>query len=175
MDAGVSPRGRDEAEMSPRGRDEGPLEAVGWREADRALRRIAARRAALDLEEARWLLIARRESVHERFGYGSFLEYIERVLGYQPHTARERLRVAEALIELPATSAALEHGGLSYTAVRELTRVATADTERAWLDAIAGRTGREIQILVAGHAAGDLPSDPTDPDLEPRELRLQLA
>jgi hypothetical protein len=147
---------------------------VGWREADRELRRLAARRAALDAEEARWLWIARRERVHERFGFGSFLEYVERVLGYRPHTARERLRVAEALVALPATRAALERGGLSYTAVRELTRIATAHTERAWLDAIAGKTAREVAELIAGHGEGDLPGDPPDPDLEPRELRLQL-
>jgi len=135
--------------MSPGGRDEivGRVEIetggeVGWREADRQLRRLAARRGALDAEEARWLLVGRREKVHERFGFGSFLEYVERVLGHRPHAARERLRVAEALAGLPATRAALERGGVSYTAVRELTRVATANTERAWLDAVAGKTAR---------------------------------
>ena len=40
-----------------------------WDEIDQRLRAIAARRAGLDLDEARWLLVARREGVHRHFGY----------------------------------------------------------------------------------------------------------
>ena len=43
--------------------------------------------------------------------------------------AREHLRVATALAELPATSALLAEGRISYSKVRALTRVATAETE----------------------------------------------
>ncbi len=148
---------------------------VDWREADRALRRLARQRARLDVDEARWLLIARRAQVHVELGLGSFLEYIERVLGYRPRTALERLRVAEALEQLPALRAALTGGSVSYSATRELTRVATPDTEDAWLAAAAGKTMRELEALVAGHAPGDGPDDPDDPSLEPRVLRLELT
>src|ERR1051326_7241475 len=58
-----------------------------WREADEQLCRLVRERGALDAEEAKWLVIARREHVHLQFGYGSFREYVERRLGYQPHTA----------------------------------------------------------------------------------------
>jgi HNH endonuclease len=152
--------------------------AIDWREADRQLRRIAARRAALDLDEARWLLVARRERVHEAFGFASLLEYVERVLGHRPHAARERLRVAEALVALPAMREALGSGELGYSAVRELTRIAEPATEAAWRDAARGKTVREIETLVSGHAPGDLPPSPEhppDPDLEPRVLRLALG
>ncbi len=148
---------------------------VDWRDADRALRRLARQRARLDADEARWLLIARRVQVHVELGLGSFLEYVERVLGYRPRTALERLRVAEALEQLPALRAALTAGSVSYSATRELTRVATPDTEDAWLAAAAGKTMREIEALVAGHVPGDRPDDPDDPSLEPRVLRLALT
>jgi hypothetical protein len=148
---------------------------ASWREADHALRQIAARRAALDADEARWLLIARAAQVHVAYGFGSFVEYCERVLGYRPHTTRERLRVAEALIALPETSAALAEGALSYSAVRELTRVVTPETETAWLDAARDRTIGEIERMVVGRDLGDLPDDPQDPDLEPCILRLALT
>jgi len=36
----------------------------------------AKRRAGLDVDEAKWLLIARREQVHVPLGFGSFLEYM---------------------------------------------------------------------------------------------------
>src|SRR5688500_17164872 len=104
-----------------------------WREADRQLRRIAKRRAGLDAEEARWLLAAQRAQLHVRLGCASCAEYVERVLGYGPRVCADRLRVAEALEELPAMAAALAAGAQSYSAVRELTRVAEPETEAAWL------------------------------------------
>ncbi len=146
-----------------------------WQSIDRQLRSLAQRRAALDVEEARLLLIARRLDVHVPLGYGTFVEYVERVLGYRPRTAQERLRVAERLEELPATRAALAAGEVSYSAVRELTRVATPDTEEAWLAEVRGRTMREIEHTLAGRAEGDHPGDPADPDLEPRRLPLELT
>src|SRR5262245_48764892 len=72
-----------------------------WARVDRKLRSIAARRAALDAEEAGLLRYAEELKLWRAFGYGSALEYMERVLGYAPHTAAERLRVARALGELP--------------------------------------------------------------------------
>src|SRR5262245_8771514 len=43
--------------------------------------------------------------------------------------AREKVRVARALESLPKTSAAMASGRLSYSKVREITRVASAETE----------------------------------------------
>ena len=146
-----------------------------WREVDRQLRRIAKRRAGLDGEEARWLLAAQRAEVHKRFACVTFAEYVERVLGYGPRVCADRLRVAAALEELPSTAAALAAGEVSYSAVRELARVATAATEGAWLDAARDKTVRDVEALVVGHEAGDLPDDPTDPDPRPRVLRFEIT
>ena len=43
--------------------------------------------------------------------------------------AREKVRVARALGKLPKISAAMKSGALSYSKVREITRVATPQTE----------------------------------------------
>jgi hypothetical protein len=146
-----------------------------WRSVDRQLRRLAARRSALDAAEAHWLREARRTEVHRHLGLGSLVEYLERTLGYAPRTALERLRVADALASLPAMSEALAVGRLAYSAVRELSRIATADTEREWLEHAADKTVREIEAMVAGRCPGDRPSTPPDPDLESRHLRLALS
>src|SRR5688500_7520228 len=119
-----------------------------WRAADAELRRIAGRRADLDAEEAEWLVIAKRERADRERGCGSSLEYMERVCGYDARTAHERLRVAAALADLPATRAALKSGRLNFSATRELVRVAAPETEDAWLDAAAGKSVREIEALV---------------------------
>ncbi len=156
------------------GGDEGTHVGAAWREIDRQVRRLARRRATLDADEARLLVAAKAAGVHRHLGYGSFDEYLERVLGYAPTTGRDRMRVATALVALPEIARALTAGTVTFSAVRELTRVATADTETAWLDAIDGLTAREIEHCVRGRKPGDHPDQRPDPQLEPRAVRLQL-
>src|ERR1700748_3407477 len=96
-----------------------------WQTIDQALRRIASRRAALDAEEARWLREAERCQLWRELGMVSAIDYLERVFGYGPKAAQERMRTALALGELPVLTDALARGQLSYSAVRELTRVVT--------------------------------------------------
>src|ERR1700755_795518 len=146
-----------------------------WQTIDRARRRIASRRAALDAEEARWLREAERCQIWRELGMVSALDYLERVLGYSPRAAQERLRVARALGELPVLTNALAHGQLPYSAVRELTRVATPGTERAWCDATAGKNLRQIEELVADHHPGDRPEDPGDPQARMRVVRFEVS
>ena len=53
--------------------------------------------------------------------------------------AREKVRVARALEDLPKISAAMASGGLSYSKVRELTRIATDANEKELLEIAGGR------------------------------------
>src|SRR3954470_22658709 len=136
---------------------------LDWQTVDRALRTIRRRRAALDAEEARWLREAEALQIWRPLGMVSALDYMERVLGYAPRTAQERLRVARALGDLPRLTAALAADELLFSAVRELTRVATPGTEAAWIAAAAGKNLRQIEEIVADHRPGDRPDDPPDP------------
>lgn len=155
--------------------DRGSANERGWREADLRLRGIASRRAALDAEEAHWLREAERLQIWKPLGMVSMVDYLERVMGHAPRTAQQRLRVARRLATLPELTTALAAGRLSYCAVRELLRAVTPETERAWLDAARGKSLREIEDLVSGHAPGDLPSDPPDPTVEPRVVTFELS
>src|SRR5438094_2278022 len=141
------------------------------------LKSLAHQRAALDANEARDLVEAEELEIWSAFGYTTMLAYLEGELGYGPHTASERLqlRVARALVGLPLTAKKLEAGALHHSAVRELTRVATDETEQAWLDAIASVNLRQVERLVAGHVLGDLPDDNPDPDLELRNVTIELS
>ncbi|MFZ5893163.1 MAG: HNH endonuclease [Myxococcota bacterium] len=135
---------------------------------------FAKQRAGLEWEEGRLLCEALRAGVHRRLGFASFSEYVERLFGYNGRLVKEKLRVAQALEPLREMSDALRTGELTWSAVRELTRVATAETERAWLDAARGQTVRQVEELVSGRAPGDLPSDAADPALRLYELRHQV-
>src|SRR5713101_9445439 len=104
---------------------------LDWRRAHEDLSRLAKCRARFDWEEGRSLLDALRSGAHLHLGFGSFGEYIERLLGYSRRSIDERLRVAEALERLPSLGQALRDGRMSWSIVRELTRVATPENEDA--------------------------------------------
>ena len=55
--------------------------ADDWMRAHTALTRLARERGAADAEEGRWLLLAWRSGAHVFLGFGSFAEYVERLLG----------------------------------------------------------------------------------------------
>jgi hypothetical protein len=62
--------------------------------------------------------------------------------------AREKVRVARALEELPETTAWMALGRISFSQARALTRVATADNEAELLKAAEGMTVAQIERMV---------------------------
>ena len=146
-----------------------------WMQAHRALSRLARQRAQADAEEGRWLLRARRAAAHVHMGFGTFTEYVERLFGYCARSTHEKLRVAEALEHLPVLAEALESGALCWSALRELTRVATPETESAWLDVARGTLSRQLESLVTGVRPGDLPSAARSPDARRHVLRFDVT
>ncbi|MEN8377134.1 MAG: hypothetical protein ABFS34_17050, partial [Gemmatimonadota bacterium] len=146
-----------------------------WQQIHERLVELAATRAAADFEEAGWLIKADRARVHEHLGFGSLREYLERLFGYGPRQAEERLRVARALVELPQISEALRDGQLCWSAARELSRVAVADTEEVWLAATRGQTARQIEAQVSGRGLGDDPNSPVEPGAKRRRLRFEVS
>jgi hypothetical protein len=136
---------------------------------------LARERGSMDAEEGRWLLAALRSAAHVHLGFGGFAEYVERLFGYKPRTTREKLRVAEALETLPTLADALSSGALSWCAVRELARVATQETEPAWLAVARGKTLRQLEELVAGKMPGDSPDAPYRPEARRHVLRFEIS
>ncbi len=86
-------------------------------------------------------------------------------LGMGPNAAGERVRVARALRQLPATSAAFAEGRLSFTQVRAISRVATAEDEQDKLRELAKQrkaaaagepVAERIRVFTRYDADGDL-------------------
>ena len=76
-------------------------------------------------------------------GFKSCAHWLSWRVGWSSGTARERVRVARALEELPLISEALQKGQISYSKVRAMTRIARPDNEHELL--ILGKDG------TAGH------------------------
>ncbi|MDQ3339554.1 MAG: hypothetical protein M4D80_30685 [Myxococcota bacterium] len=140
-------------------------DAADWKALHHRLRSIAKRRVALEAEEATWLIEAEETRLYRRLGYTTMVEYMERELFWGPHAASERLRVARELRELPLIAELFAGGELCFSAVRELTRVATPATEEAFLRNAQGKTAHQIQQQVTGLPRGARPDDRPNPQL----------
>jgi hypothetical protein len=148
---------------------------LDWKRAHAELLELARNQATLDTQIGRWLLYALRAGTHAWLGYASVREYAAQLFGFTPRQTQERLRVAEALEELPALARALEQGELCWSAVRELTRVATAQTEAEWLSATRGRNAHQVEQMVKGRARGDRPKHPANAAALQRVLRFDVS
>ena len=70
--------------------------------------------------------------------------------GLAPGAAREHVRVARTLGNLPRLSDAMRRGVVSYSKVRAVTRVATPETEQALLDVALCGTAAHVEQIVRG-------------------------
>jgi hypothetical protein len=93
----------------------------------------------------------RREGWVDWGGTHSCAHWLQWKLGLSLGTAREKVRVARALEQLPQISAAMAQGRLSYCKVRALTRVAEPATESYLLDVALRATGHHVEKLVRGY------------------------
>ena len=90
----------------------------------------------------------RREGWADNFT--SCAEWLAWRTGRTLAAARENVRVAHALEELPLTAAAMKGGRLSYTKVRTMTRVATPETEATLLEYARSTSAARLEWLVRG-------------------------
>src|SRR5512145_3213797 len=101
-------------------------------------------------------------------GFRSCAAWLTWRIGLAPGAAREHVRVARALGTLPRLSQALARGELSYSKVRELTRVATPETEERLLAVGRAGTAEHVERIVRGWRR-------VDRTVEAREAALQHA
>jgi hypothetical protein len=141
-----------------------PSSATTREAVDRVLRQLAAERNAHEHLVNRWLLRGFELGVEHLYGYASFHEYVMRVFDLGPRGAEDRIRTARQLEALPLMTEACRQGRVLYAITRELTRVATPDTEAEWLAASSGKTSREVQRMVSGLDRGDRPDAKKKPE-----------
>lgn len=84
-------------------------------------------------------------------GMGSCAAWLNWKVGLSLHAARERVRVAHALVDLPRVSEAFRRGELSYSKARAITRVATPKTEDLLLEFAQQGTAAQLERIVRGY------------------------
>ena len=95
--------------------------------------------------------------------FSSCAEWLAWRTGIKIGPARERVRAARALANLPRTSEALRSGQLSYAKVRAITRVATPESEETLLEfaraASAARLEQRVRMWKQLSRAGELTAE----------------
>lgn len=115
-----------------------------WQEQQRRDDELASLSAHLSAATARWLELV--WELRERGDVDDDLaRYVAFRCGITGREAREYVRVAEALQELPTIRAAFSRGELTFTKVRALTRVATASCEEGLLELAAALTASQLE------------------------------
>ncbi|MHC9539065.1 MAG: HNH endonuclease [Vulcanimicrobiota bacterium] len=122
-------------------------------------RALAARKFYGKAEKALtfWIMEMDERKLYKDFGCSNIFQYATRYLSLGEHTIAEILRTGKALAQLPLLSEAFEKGQISSSHIREISRVATKDTEEYWRDTVRGKTVREVEKLVAFTPKGGLP------------------
>jgi len=87
-------------------------------------------------------------------GHRSCAHWLAFRTGIDVGAAREKVRAARALESLPETSAAMARGELSFSRVRALTRVATAEDEAELLELARGCTTAQVERIARGWRGG---------------------
>ncbi|WP_419942532.1 DUF222 domain-containing protein [Candidatus Palauibacter sp.] len=117
---------------------------------------IAELCAHLDAGQYRLLSLLHLFDREERWsGWRSCAHWLSWRTGISTGPARERVRVARRLAELPLTAAEMESGRLSWSKVRALTRVATPQNEERLVDFALRHTASQVERFVRAQRSAE--------------------
>jgi len=129
-------------------------EDLGLQAAESLADEINELAAHISAATCRWLrLIARfdRGEGHIQYGFPTCADWLAWSCSVSPATAREQVRVARALDELPKVRASFAGGKLSYSKVRALSRIATPENEDYLLMLAEHATAAQLERTVRNY------------------------
>ena len=117
------------------------------------------------IQAATWELLELIRQFDKRDGWAgctSCAEWLGWRAGLAPGAAREHVRVARALADLPKLSDAMRSGRVSYSKVRAITRVATPESEDDLLNVALSGTASHVEKIVRGWRRVDRATEQAD-------------
>ena len=137
---------------------------------------IAETAAIIDVATHRFLTQLREfDRVDGWHGAGalSCAHWLSWRVGMDLGAAREKVRVAKKLAELPVLDAALRKGEISYSKVRAMTRVATAGNEADLLTMARCATGAQLEKICRLKRGVNALENPADDPVEGRRYVVE--
>ncbi len=137
--------------------------------------RIAELNAYLNVAQAEFLELLREfdeQRYWEDLGFTSCAHWLNFKCGIGFNAARERLRMAHALVQLPKIREGFREGRLSFSKVRAMTRVATPENEDLLLNIAKHGAAYHVERFVSHYRRIEKLQEPafTQDLLEQREL-----
>ncbi|MCY4108957.1 MAG: DUF222 domain-containing protein [Chloroflexi bacterium] len=128
---------------------------------------IATLAARIDAATYELLVLIRKFDEEEGWncGFLTCAQWLTWRIGLAPGAAREKVRVARALGELPLMSEAMKRGQLSYSKVRALTRIARPETEKDLVELGKAGTAAHIERVVRSWRRIDRSVEAADDEL----------
>ncbi|WP_062946699.1 HNH endonuclease signature motif containing protein [Brachybacterium sp. sponge] len=146
-------------DIDPPPSDSAPPARLDREDAERLGRRIQSQAAVIAQATCEFLLMLAEFDAREGLRFYEGLKSTAHWLGWAcsmaAGTAREHLRVARALPELPLTVAEFRAGRLSFSKVREITRVADRVEEEALVEMARAMTASQLARTVSSFRAVD--------------------
>jgi uncharacterized protein DUF222/HNH endonuclease len=131
--------------------NDGAIEALPTERLEQEISELAAH---IHAATCRWLMLVgeldRRRSWAD-WGCRSCAEWLSLQCGVALGSAREQVRVARRLADLPLVREAFENGRLSYSKVRAISRVATDKTESDLLELGLQATAAQLERIVRAY------------------------
>jgi hypothetical protein len=136
-------------------------------ELDQQVRQVSQRLAQQELDLSRALLAFQRADGWRRLGYASESQYARERLGMSRSSMLARRSLALRLEALPDIAAALGCARIGVEAARQISRISTPHTEKAWLERAQRRTIKHLReevnaALTARRVSGELDCPPPD-------------
>lgn len=124
------------------------LDGLSFDELEEELASLAAH---LHAGMCRWLELVAELDRRGGLAGCTTAEWLAWRCGLMPRTAREHVRVAGRLVELPRIRAAFAVGELSYAKVRALTRIAEPESEKELLELAGELTAAQLERAVRAY------------------------
>ena len=102
----------------------------------------------MNQDEYRFLVMVREFDIRQgwrAYQFNNCAEWLNMKCGISPGTAREKVRVALALLDLPQCSEGFARGDLSYSKVRAMTRAANVFNEATLVDYALKATAHQVE------------------------------
>ena len=140
----------------------GDLEGAPREHLDTVVRGLAQALARHELDVSRLLLMFHRADGWRRLGYATEAQYARERLGASRSSIVARRILALRLERLPGITAALGQGLIGVEAALQIVRVATINTEAAWIERARRRTIKHLREEVAAALTAVRWSDDVD-------------
>jgi len=115
---------------------------------DARLRAAVAELRRAEQNAVLWFAELMRRRLYRDCGYSSIHAYAEQVLGFSRNKTFQFIHLAESLEHLPRLRESLTRGELPWTKAREVVKVATAQTERQWIEEAQQLNSRALETRV---------------------------